>query len=281
MNVNEIITSKIVDSLTQGKIPWEKPWRGGFTMNAINKIPYSGVNALLTRMNEFTSPFYLTANQCKKIGASWSGHGTLITYWNFMKKQVTDSNGEIKEKSIGFLKYYLVWNIEQIKLPDNFKLPDIIETEITSIETADNWINQFNVEHSVQDKACYSPILDRISLPLRTQFNSTSAYYSTAFHECGHATGHKTRLDRNMNGFKGNSDYAYEELVAEITSAFCMNNIGMLGEIEKNTIAYCQGWSAVLKNNPSWIVKAASQADKAHKWIIGEKSSELDIDIAA
>ena len=51
---------------------------------------------------------------------------------------------------------------------------------------------------------------------LRTDI-SPDAYYATALHEGGHASGHHTRLNRDMLGHPfGSVEYAREELRAEI-----------------------------------------------------------------
>ena len=46
------------------------------------------------------------------------------------------------------------------------------------------------------DRAYYFPARDEIHLPLREQFPKVAEYYSTAFHESVHSTGHEKRLNR-------------------------------------------------------------------------------------
>jgi len=47
------------------------------------------------------------------------------------------------------------------------------------------------------DRAYYIPALDSVPLQPRAAFDGAGEYYSTVFHERGHSTGHKTRLDRH------------------------------------------------------------------------------------
>src|SRR5664279_3473716 len=47
-------------------------------------------------------------------------------------------------------------------------------------------------------EAYYRPGADFISLPRFEAFKSAATFYATAFHELGHATGHKSRLDRDL-----------------------------------------------------------------------------------
>ena len=53
--------------------------------------------------------------------------------------------------------------------------------------------------HEKGDRAYYSPARDEIHLPLRDQFIHAAEYYSTAFHESVHSTGHEKRLNRLSN----------------------------------------------------------------------------------
>ncbi|WP_231858349.1 MULTISPECIES: zincin-like metallopeptidase domain-containing protein [Thalassospira] len=45
-------------------------------------------------------------------------------------------------------------------------------------------------------------------------------WHRTALHECLHATGHKTRLNRDQSGSFRSKKYAFEELVAKMSAAF-------------------------------------------------------------
>ncbi len=53
--------------------------------------------------------------------------------------------------------------------------------------------------HEKGDRAYYSPARDEVHLPLRDQFIHAAEYYSTAFHESVHSTGHEKRLNRLSN----------------------------------------------------------------------------------
>ena len=52
-------------------------------------------------------------------------------------------------------------------------------------------------------------------------------YMATLLHEAGHATGHISRLNRDMTGVFGSPEYAKEELRAEIASAFTAQELGL------------------------------------------------------
>ena len=101
------------------------------------------------------------------------------------------------------------------------------------------------------------------------QFNSTGEYYSTAFHELTHSTGHRSRLDRlRATAHFGNESYSKEELVAEIGAAALMNYVGLeTVSTLRNSAAYVQSWLAALRNDKRLIVTASGAASKAFEYI--------------
>ena len=120
-------------------------------------------------------------------------------------------------------------------------------------------------------KAFYRPSTDSITLPLLAQFKETAEYYSTAFHEMIHSTGHKTRLDRlKKTAFFGSEAYSKEELIAEIGAATLVNHAGLeTSRSFRNSTAYVQNWLRVLQNDKRFIVSAAGKAEKAVNLILG------------
>ena len=108
------------------------------------------------------------------------------------------------------------------------------------------------------------------------QFDSEGEYYSTAFHEIAHSTGHHSRLNRIKETANfGSNDYGKEELIAEITAAAVLNDAGMetAGTL-KNSAAYIQNWTNAIKGDSKLIVHASSKAQKAYDLIMniqGEK----------
>lgn len=119
------------------------------------------------------------------------------------------------------------------------------------------------------DRAYYSPLSDEIHLPDPKVFTSEYAYNSTALHELAHATGHAKRLDRRMIGSFGSSEYAYEELIAEITSCFTSISISASQTTDdiNNHRAYVKGWCQAIKDDPDVLVNAISEATKAANYL--------------
>ena len=127
------------------------------------------------------------------------------------------------------------------------------------------------IRHKRGDRAFYRPVTDVVVLPEMAQFHSTAEYYSTAFHELIHSTGHSTRLNRlDSTVFFGSEAYSKEELIAEIGAAALLNHVGLetFGSF-RNSAAYIQSWLKVLQNDKRMIVSAAGKAEKAVQMILG------------
>ena len=121
------------------------------------------------------------------------------------------------------------------------------------------------------NQAYYKPSADRITLPVIGQFESAEEYYSTAFHEVAHSTGHKTRLDRiTETAAFGTGDYSREELTAEIAASMVMNVAGIeLPQTFENSVAYIKSWVSKLREDVKAIVTASGKAQKATDLILG------------
>ena len=98
-----------------------------------------------------------------------------------------------------------------------------------------------------------------------------------ALHELTHWTGAGHRLARDFCGRFGTKAYAFEELIAELGSAFLNADLGFAAVKIPNHAGYIESWLKVLKNDKRAIFAAASAASKAHRYImdrmeaVGEK----------
>ena len=89
-----------------------------------------------------------------------------------------------------------------------------------------------------------------------------------ALHELTHWTGAKHRLARDFAKRFGSETYAFEELIAELGSAFLNAELGFAASMIPNHAGYIESWLKVLKNDKRAIFTAASQASKAHSYIM-------------
>ena len=270
MNVYQEVTDKIIEQIEAGTPPWRKPWTG----SASSSIPlrhngeqYHGINVLMLWMqaqkNGFISERWMTFRQAKELG----GHvrkgeksSIVVKYGTFTK----EFEGE--EKKIPYARAYRVFNVDQIDgLPDEYHaMPD----EPRDLGTKrDSQLDSFfdstgaKITTSRKPQAYYSPLEDLIHMPPIETFHSAAGYYGTLAHESVHWTGHKSRLDR-LKRFGNRSDYAFEELVAEIGNCMLCTELGVTPDFEQSA-SYVEGWLKALKSDTKFIFRASSAAQKA------------------
>src|SRR6185369_12446288 len=164
--------------------------------NIVSKKEYRGVNLFLLACNEFSSPWYLTFNQCQDKG----GHiikgskSTPVIFWKWLDKKDSDPVDGVNGK-IPLLRYYSVFNIEQtegITPPE----PEETHNHFDPITRAEEIIANMPLRPEIKyggNRAFYSPTLDYIQLPHLHTFDSSEEAACCKFHEAVHSTGHVNR----------------------------------------------------------------------------------------
>ena len=103
------------------------------------------------------------------------------------------------------------------------------------------------------DKAYYSPAQDHIVVPTREQFVDGEAFATNTLHECAHATGAESRLNRDMKHAFGSPEYAKEELIAELSAAVIASQHGLSKHIKNDSATYLKSWLGSLKESPEFL----------------------------
>lgn len=285
----EIITNQILSKLKQGVIPWKRVWNPNrIPENPITNRKYRGLNSLILSFEGRDCPFYATYKQIvSKGGTVKKGtKGIPLMYWNmhvpkeYKNKGLTEE--QLKQHQIPFLKYFTVFNLEDT---EGIEIPDYSNKAIDfqPIEKCESVVKEWEgcpeIKHS-GDKAFYRPIEDIVYMPNQDTFKSKELYYSTLFHELAHSTGHKARLNRDLSHKFGSKEYAKEELIAELASAFICSDLGIdnsnTNDINMldNTTAYIQSWIQVLSDDNKMLIQASSKARKAADMILSVKNEK-------
>lgn len=288
----DVINSRIMELLEGGTVPWRKTWSAGnnYPMN-ISGREYRGVNVFMLACQEYGSPYWMTFKQCQdKGGQVLKGEkSTPVIFWKWIDRRNADGAVSEEDKSgkVPLLRYYSVFNLDQVEgivSPPTTELP---ANPFTPIEIAEQIITGMPLPPDIRyggNKACYSPMLDYVKLPEPQAFESPEEYYSTAFHELIHSTGHASRVGRKgilEPSFFGSHEYSKEELVAEMGAAFLCGHAGIEQKTLVNSAAYIQGWFKALKSDRTLLVHAAAQAQKASDYIFSIKGGEDTEDSAA
>lgn len=258
------VTNQIISELEAGAVPWTKPWKGGglgsLPANAATKRTYNGINIPIlwhaADTRGYPTQRWMTFQQALELGACVR-KGEKSTHIVFTKKITVKDKEE--ERKVGFLRAYSVFNVAQID-----GLPDEVSP---SAEKPPEGATQLFIDATKADiriggdKAYFVPTLDFIAMPAPSMFNAVSSYYATALHELGHWSGHKSRLDRDLKSRFHEREYAAEELIAELTSAFLCAHLGVVGELRH--AGYIDTWIQLLKHDDRAIFTAASKASQA------------------
>ena len=279
------ITTKIISELEAGRLPWVQPW-GTAAAKAPLAIPrnastgraYSGINVLIlwgaVIQHGFPAQTWLTFRQALSLGGNVrkGEHGTTVVYADRFvpddEKRRARETGE-EAAAIPFLKRFTVFNAAQCEgLPAHLSVgvpapePGLIEPRVEAL------IRATGIDFRIGGaRAFYAPTDDFVMVPPPQAYFEPINWHRTALHEIGHATGHPSRLGRDLSGTFGSKKYAFEELVAEINAAFCCAVLGIVPTVRHAD--YIGSWLEVLREDNRAIVRAASLASKAADYILG------------
>lgn len=290
----QVVTNRFIkaikDAIDEGKRTgnWRKPWQTpAMTQgpaNLISKKSYRGVNRIMLSLSPFESRFWLSAKQvADRKGTILPGEKPWqVVFWQVIKNPRYDPSDPNSPKAFPILKAYEVYNLDQtkdVRVP-KWALPTDEPTEDegpSPIDACEALVAAYKDREGItlkhgQAGAYYAPLLDVIGMPDMKHFHSAEGYYSTIFHEMGHSTGHKDRLNRpelvRSAGF-GTETYSKEELTAEFTSALVAAVMGIDSESQEgNTEAYLRGWLKKLRDDKKLLVSAAGKAQKAADFIL-------------
>ncbi len=277
MTVYELVTEKIIEQLEKGDVPWRRPWGSiGKPQNYVTQKEYRGINTILLSCARVSSPYWLTFRQAKELGGSIKKGAKAfpVVFFNWKEKEL--DNGD--KSHYPFLRYYQVFNADHT---EGIAYPEPERRDILPIPECERILvgmpNRPILEHC-EPRAYYSPSRDFVNMPKKNLFHHDQGYYATLFHELAHSTGHATRLKRHKEGemecIFGSENYAREELVAEMGSAFLCAEAGLDNLTIENQAAYVSSWLKALRNDKRLVVLAAAQGQKAADYILNKTHRE-------
>lgn len=302
------ITEIIISMMEADPINWARQWtetsRGDLApISGRTGRAYSGRNAFTlaaTMYREgFTDPRWYTIQNVTKHGWTIKEGATerLIEKWSTTSgvMPVIGADGQIKTDDNGnevwrhyrkpiLLDAYLVVNASEIEGIEPWQKDESPEPERTDDEAdrfCDRLISACDFttvrEAWTNNTPCFSPLTETVKIPDRRQFTDNMHFMRTLAHELVHATG--IRLNRKFGNKFGSQDYAREELVAELGSAYIQadnrfvpadaytgDNEDLKAYAEAH-IAYLQSWIQALRDDPEAVYIAANAADRAAEYI--------------
>jgi len=305
MDVRQNVTDRIIAMLEKGGSVFRERWvraaARGVPRNGKTGMPYRGANVLLLWEAAieagYASNVWLTYRQAQSLGAQvrQGERGVLCAHFERRARgRGGDADDVLSEDGVdeepltassgaraGVLlcRPFWLFNLAQI---------DGLPLEVVDLAVAAPAASQAPVEQAMRllggsnakirhgfDQAAYIPALDEIRLPWPRQFTSAEAQCATALHELVHWTGHPERLNRRFGRRFGDAAYAFEELVAELGSAFLLGRCGLVDATVEGHAAYIDAWLRVLRADRTAIFTAARLAEEAFAYIVAREMPAL------
>lgn len=318
--VAEIIIDRFLRDVDEkGTMPWQRPYERYNAFNYFTLNTYRGINRLLLPFGEYITRKQI--NEYNKAntedfkfqkGIVWypvvfftvqekqvtkNELSNVFSECDFSKDTVLGTDGMwtyyIKDgkgfKKRNVLKYFEVADRKHFRNSKGELLPSRLETGDLELvleepkKVLDEYIRRegVNMVYDSINTPCYSPLFDRVELNPHTK--SEDHWYSTAFHEIAHSSGHISRLNRKgvnvpigISKKERENIYAVEECIAEITACLLCAECGIHdmstsgSSIYDNNIAYVQSWKKRVKEWGKEFIYIVSQADKAFNFILGD-----------
>ena len=318
--VSDIIIDRFLKDVDEkGTMPWQRPYERYNSFNYFTMKTYRGINRLILPFGEYITrnqinEYNRTHNEDFRFqkGIMWypvvfftvqskdssvkeikeifpdadlSEEGFVGTdnIWNY----IIEKGRPIKKRNV--LKFFEVADRKFFKNSKGEVLPSRIETEEVKVvleepnKVISDYVKRENLKvvYDSPNTPCYIPLFDKVLL--NPYVKNKDFWYSTAFHEFAHSTGHSSRLNRKGVMYpKGISKkeedelYAVEECIAEITACLLCSECGVYniktsGSMAyDNNIAYVQSWKKRVKEWGKEFIYIVSQADKAFNFILGD-----------
>jgi antirestriction protein ArdC len=308
MDVRQAITDRIIAMLEMGgnvfRERWTRAASRGMPRNGKTAQPYHGANVLLlwdaAIEQGYASNVWMTYKQALSLGAQVRKGERAVMCAHFERKarrgedadraanvQDGEEEGRAEEGrdervsgGVVLCMPFWLFNVAQIDgLPPEVVdlCTDPMKSPSAPVESALRLLGGCNatIRHGYE-RAMYLPELDEIRLPWPRRFTSAEAFCATSLHEAVHWTGHASRLNRQFGRRFGDAAYAFEELVAELGSAFVMGHCGLVDATIEGHAAYLDSWLQVLKNDRTAIFTAARHAGRAFEYILAREMPLLD-----
>lgn len=321
-SVSDIIIDRFLKDVDEKEtMPWQRPYERYNAFNYFTKQAYKGINRLILPFGEYITRNQINEYN-KKMGEDFKFQKGIewfpVVYFTTQEKEVSHveiteifegedvsfEEGYIGTKGVwnyyymgnkllkrrNILRYYEVADRHHFKNSKGDLLPSRIETGEITITYEEpqlviqDYIKRSGVKVSYDSGGvpCYIPLLDKVEL--NPYVRGEEEWFSIAFHELGHSTGHKSRLNRvGINKLKGSDKdnlYAVEECIAEITASLLCAECGIYSmetsesKSYENNLAYVKSWKKRVKDWGKEFIYIVSQADKAFNYIIGEESGK-------
>ena len=274
------LAEELWGSMQAGVAPWQKMWASGAApgrpMNVTSGKEYRSGNSLhlmIMSIKNGWSNKWISFVETNKLGGSLKGQKATKIETPVLKKDVDKTTGQETQVLRGF-RTACVFNVSQVQGVE-FESEGEGEAKpalnlIESVDSVERMLTSLKsqglsyVEPSYNAGCWYMPSEDKIGMPNRGTFTNGYEFYSSLAHEMAHATRKEGRVNREK------ISYAFEELRAEIAATLicCTLSLPRTQAQVDNHAAYLQHWLEEFAEQKSMLLKAASEAQAIHDYLI-------------
>ena len=292
-HIYQSITDNVIETIESGSLTsigqmWTDLYQSP-ALNAVTGRAYNGINILqlgsIKLKRCFELPLWAGLKQWKNAECSVK-KGSRGTPVIFVK--AVDVLDEDTEEVVGqryFSQYSYVFNIDQVegwqnnksvcRFVDQLKAKDDGKLNPFRIKEIDSLIVSSGAKLITSSNGAYFHHgLDHIGMPPLSSFDTKNCkesaienYYAVLLHELVHWTGHKSRLERKVSANRFSKECAFEELIAELGSAFLCAKYGVTQTPRASHASYISSWLTLLENDNRAILDAAFEAQKACEYL--------------
>ncbi len=282
--LSEKVAKKLIADFKAGTSIFQKPvkedGKAAFALpyNPATNKNYRGHVAIILMMQGREDARWMSFDKASynKTPVRKEEKGTWINFYASSEIQpVLNDKGEKELKENGkpkthmvkldepVLKEYALFNGEQLNILPEWKQ---VQEErnalqpLSPIERAQNIVDASKVALSENSNAVfYDRETDSIEVPDKDLFETPEKYYNAVLHEMTRWATQDGRLNEPMGAEAGSDNYFREELRTNIASLLIGTELN-LGFEMSNEEELVSNWSAMLKEDPAELFKAASDA---------------------
>lgn len=290
IDVYQQVTDTIIKAMEQSDGTVAMPWqRSGLPTsipkNACTDAFYNGCNVIglwcASEVNNYPVSLWGSYKQWQSLGAQvrCGEKGTLIAFYKQFdvtpEPEQPDDDGK---RYVARASY--VFNVSQV---DGYALE--LPSPMPPLEQHEAATRLVNATGAVirygGDRAYYASGSDHVQMPDENRFRQddplerAAAHACVMFHELGHWSGAKHRLNREFGKRFGDDQYAAEEVVAELTASFLAAQLGISSVPRDDHAHYIKHWIDVMKKDNRAIFTAAAKASEAARYLAGFLPKEV------
>ena len=280
-DIYQTITNNIIEALetieeSSYKAPFAHLTGQDFPLNPMTSNYYHGINTVVLWFAQFCRGYscneWGTFKQWKEKGAQVKKgeKSTMIIFYKRVEKQ---EDGTDESTFYNMIRSYNVFNADQVEgyTPSSRRENDRAFGTVEKLEAIEQYIQASGAKViENQSTPCFIPKRDEIHMIRKDVFfeedgqSATENYYAVLLHELTHWTGGKKRLDREQLGHDEDlKSYAFEELIAELGSAFLCSKFNIKQHGRDDHAHYIKSWLKALRSDKKYIFKASAQAQQA------------------